>query len=99
MRLTIQLDLPSTQKVQMTPLSNRYEPANGIGGYALGRPLLERGSECFCQQIFRGGDVARARDEECNKAPVAFACYALDGPARLIIVHGISLLLYVHDRT
>jgi hypothetical protein len=72
----------------MTPLGDGYEPAMWIGGYALGGPLLERGRECFRQHVFRGGDISRPGDEECNKAPVAFACYALDSPARLVAVHG-----------
>src|SRR5580692_6507914 len=42
MRLAIYPHLPSTQRVQMTPLGYGYQPAVRIAGYALRRPLLER---------------------------------------------------------
>src|SRR5437899_12744828 len=87
MRLTIYLDLSSAQKVQMTPPGNGYEPGIGIGGYTLDRPLLDRGSECFSQHVFRGDNVARPCNEERDKASVAFACYPLDNPVRLTAAH------------
>ena len=81
MRLAIHLDLPSTQKICVTPLGNGYEPAVGIRRNTLGGPLLERGSECLGQQVFRGGNVARPRNEQCHQSPIALTRHPLDRAA------------------